>query len=175
MAGISITLGGNFGKLDELKNKAHSTAGSIKSAFNSNFGKSLFAGLSAAGAAAFAGIVASMKKAITAGGELSDMMAKTGASGRGLLILQKAFENAGLSANEVGNSIARMQKALAGVNEDGQPTNQVFAKLGLSVRELMAMDPADALMKIGDSISRITDPAQRAAAAMELFGVPEPT
>jgi hypothetical protein len=98
------------------------------------------------------------------------MMARTGASGRGLLILQKAFENAGLSATEVGNSIARMQKALAGTNEDGQSTNQVFARLGLSVRELMAMDPADALMKIGDSISRITDPAQRAAAAISLFG-----
>jgi hypothetical protein len=170
MAGISITLGGNFQKLDELKGKARTTAASIKDSFKKIGDSAAFKGLAVGATAAFAGIVASMKKAIAAGSELSDMMAKTGASGRGLLILGKAFENAGLSANEVGNSIARMQKALAGLNEDGKPTSQVFAKLGLSVKELIAMDPADALMQIGASISRLPDPANRAAAAMDIFG-----
>jgi hypothetical protein len=170
MAGITITLGGNFAKLDELKGKAHKTAASIKDSFSKIAGSAAFKGLAAGATVAFAGITAAMAKAISKGGELSDTMARTGASGKGLVILQKAFENAGLSANELGTSIARMQKALAGVNQDGEPTNQVFAELGLSVRELMAMDPADALMKIGDSISRITDPAKRAAAAIGLFG-----
>jgi hypothetical protein len=170
MAGITINLAGNFGKFDELKDKAHKTAGSIKAAFGSNMGKAMFAGLSVASAAAFAGIVASVKKAIDAGGELQDMMAKTGASGKGLLVLQKAFENAGLAASDVAPALNRMQKALAGINEDGQPTNEAFAKLGLSVGSLMAMDPGAAFMKIGEALAGIQNPAQRAAVAMELFG-----
>ncbi len=170
MAGISITLGGNFGKLDELKDKSKKTAGSIKSDFDSKLGKAMFAGLATASAAAFAGIVSSVKKAIDAGGQLNDVMAKTGASGKGLLILQKAFENAGLAASDVAPALNRMQKALAGINEDGQPTNEAFAKLGLSVGSLMAMDPGAAFMKIGEKLAGIQNPAQRAAVAMELFG-----
>lgn len=170
MAGISITLGGNFAKLDELKGKAAKTADSIKASFKSVTGNAAFQGLAAGAAAAFAGIVAASKKAIDAGGELADTMLKTGASGKGLLILQQAFENAGMAADAVGSSLNRMQKALAGVNEDGEPTNAAFAKLGLSVQNLMALDPAAAFRQIGESIAKIQNPAQRAALAIEIFG-----
>lgn len=171
MAGVKVTLSGNFTKLDELKGKANSTAASIRKAFGSDFGRKAFAGLAAGATAAFATIVAASKSAIIAGGELSDMMAKTGASGRTLLILGQAFRNAGLAANETGNAIVRLQKALAGVNEDGERvTTRVFADLGLSIREIQSMDPGAALMKVGEAIAAIEDPAQRAALAMELFG-----
>lgn len=170
MAGISITLAGNFGKLDELKDKAGKTAASIKSAFGSNLGKAAFASLATGATAAFAAIVAGTKAAIEAGGELSDMVARTGASGKGLLILEKAFENAGIAGSKLPDVLNRMQKALAGVNEDGEPTNAAFSKLGLSIDELIAMDPAEALAKIGKAIGSIEDPAQRTARVMELFG-----
>lgn len=170
MAGISINLSGNFGKLDELKDKAGKTADSIKKAFGSNVGKSMFAGVSIAAAAAFAGVVAAVKSAIDAGGELQDMMNRTGAAGKGLVIMQKAFENAGIAAAGVPAVLNRMQKALAGLNEEGEPTNEAFKKLGLSVGELQAMDPVAAFQAIQAAISGIPDPAQRAAVAMELFG-----
>lgn len=170
MAGISINIGGNFTKLDELKDKAQKTANSIKGAFNSNVGKAMFAGVAAASAAAFAGVVAAMKSAIDAGGELNDMMARTGAAGKGLVIMQRAFENAGMAASQVPQALNRMQKALAGVNEEGEPTNAAFEKLGLSVGELASMDTAEAFKRIADAISSIQNPAQRAAVAMEIFG-----
>jgi hypothetical protein len=170
MAGISINLAGNFTKLDELKDKAQKTSASIKSAFGSNLGKAMFGGISVAAAAAFAGVVAAMKSAIQAGGELSDMMARTGADGAKLVVLQRAFENAGMAASSVPQVLNKMQKALAGVNEDGQETGNAFAKLGLSVGTLMAMDPAAAFRATSEAIARLPDPAQRAAAAMELFG-----
>lgn len=170
MAGITITLAGNFGKLDELKDRAHKTAASIKSAFSSNMGKAAMSGLAAGATAAFAGMVAAIKSAVDAGGELQDMMARTGAEGKGLMILQKAFENADMAASQVPQALNRMQKALAGVNEEGEPTNQAFAKLGLSVAELTKLDPAVAFMKIGEAIASIQSPTERAAIAMELFG-----
>lgn len=170
MAGITINLAGNFSKLDELKDKAARTAASIKGAFSSGAGKAMFAGVGVAAAVAFTGVVSAVKSAIDAGGELQDAMTKTGASGKELLILQQAFKNAGLSASDAGSAISRLQKALAGVNEEGKPTNDAFENLGLSVRDLSTIDPGSALRKVGEAISKIQDPAKRAAVSMQLFG-----
>jgi hypothetical protein len=170
MAGIQINLAGNFTKLDELKDKAAKTAASIKSAFGSNIGKAMFGGIAAAGAAAFASVTVAMKSAIDAGGELSDVMARTGADGAKLFVMQRAFENAGIAADQVPQALNKMQKALAGVNEEGEPTSQAFAKLGLSIGQLLQLDPVDAFRATSEAIGQIQDPAQRAAAAMEIFG-----
>lgn len=171
MAGIQINLGGNFSKLDELKSKSASAAKSIKSAFGSDIGKKAFAGLAIGATAAFATVVAGMKSAIDAGGELSDMMARTGAEGAKLFVMQRAFENAGLAASQVPTVLNKMQKALAGVNEEGdRVTTRVFNDLNLSLSELQSMDPAMAFRKISEAIANVDDPARRAAMAMEIFG-----
>lgn len=169
-SGISITLDGNFRKLDELKEKSAKTAKSVKSDFSGDFGKQALAGLGVAASAAFAGIVASIKETIDAGGELQDMMTKTGASGKELMILEQAFKNAGLSSNDVTGSIFKLQKALAGVNEEGEPTNTAFEKLGLNIEDLVALDPAQAVAKVGEALGAMEDPAQRSATAMKIFG-----
>lgn len=170
MAGISINLSGNFSKLDELKAKTAATAASVKKAFASDLGKKMMAGIAVAGAGAFAGVVASMKSAIDAGGQLSDTIARTGADGRSLVILEQMFKNAGVEAGKVPTSINKMQKALAGINEDGEETENAFSKLGLSIEELRNMDPVAAFRAISERIAAIPDPAARAAAAMEVFG-----
>ena len=171
MAGIAITLAGNFSKLDELKNKTQRTADSIKSAFGSNIGKAAFASLSVAAGAAFATVVAGMKSAIEAGGELSDMVARTGADGAKLFVMQRAFENAGIAASRVPDVLNKMQKALAGLNEEGgRVTDRVFRDLGLSVSQLQAMDPAAAFESISKALAAVENPAKRAALGMEIFG-----
>ena len=170
MAGISISLGGNFAKLDELKSKALSTANSVKGSF-SGVGKALALGgigLSAGGTIAAMG--AAMKSAIDAGGELSDVMARTGASGRDLVILEQAFVNAGVEAGKVPTALNRMQKAIAGVNDDGEQTANAFNKIGMNIRDLQGMDAVGAFRAIGERIAGIQDPASRTAAAMEIFG-----
>jgi hypothetical protein len=170
MAGVSIKVGGDFTKLDELKNKAERTAGSIKSAFNSRMGRAAFAGLAAAGTAAFAAIAASMKMAIEEGGKLSDLMARTGASGEGLMVLQQALKNSGMEASAAAKFLGLTQKAIAGINEDSKATAPSFARLGLQVEKLRAMDPVDAFRTIGKALMEIEDPADRAAEAIKIFG-----
>ena len=77
MAGISITLGGNFGKLDELKGKAHKTAGSIKESFK-GMGKALaFTGIAVSAGAAFSAIAAGAKAAVAAASDLGETISKT--------------------------------------------------------------------------------------------------
>ena len=170
MAGISITLAGNFAKLDELKDKAHKTATSIKVGFKNIAGSAVFQGVAAGATAAFAGVTAAITMAVKKGGELNDAMLRTGASGKGLVILQKAFENAGVAGNKLPGALNKMQKALAGVNEEGEPTTQAFAKLGLSIKDLQGLDPVDAFRKTAQAIAGLPDPSMRAAAAMEIFG-----
>lgn len=125
----------------------------------------------AAPAAALAGLTVSMKSAIDAGGKLSDMMAQTGADGEQLFVMQRAFENAGIAGDKVPGVLNKMQKALAGVNEEGERVlSRVFTDLGLSVEQLRSMDPAAAFKSLSQSIAAIPDPAKRAALAMEIFG-----
>lgn len=77
MAGVSITLAGNFGKLDELKKKAESTSESIKKAFGSDMAKKMFAGMAIAGTAAFAAIALGAKKAVEAASNMSETLGKS--------------------------------------------------------------------------------------------------
>jgi len=114
--------------------------------------------------------LASMKSAIDAGGQLSDMMARTGAGGEGLFVMQRAFENAGIAGDKVPGVLNKMQKALSGVNEAGQQVmSRVFDDLGLSLDELRGMDATGAFRRISESIAAIPDPAKQAAVAMEIF------
>jgi hypothetical protein len=170
MAGISITLAGNFAKLDELKSKARKTSDSIRESFKNVASSAAFNGLAAGATAAFAAIGAAAAKAIQKGGEISDMMAQTGAAGDKLLILERAFKNAGIAGEKLPDVLNKMQKTLAATNNEGERVNRAFEKIGLNVEELRAMDPADAFKKTAQAISTIPDPAGRAAAAMEIFG-----
>jgi hypothetical protein len=129
-----------------------------------------FGALKLAGNAIVGSLVDFSRAAIDMGGALQDMMTRTGAAGEGLVVMQRAFQNAGLAADMVPDALNKMQKALAGVNEDGDQTAGVFAKLGLSAEALTAMDPAKAFQSIATAISGIKDPATRTALAMELFG-----
>jgi len=110
-----------------------------------------------------------LKNAFDVGDALGELSDRTGIAVRDLAILQRAFENNGSSADAVGPAVNRLQKALAGVNEDGDPTNKTFEALGLNMAALRSLSPVDQLVAVGKAISKIEDPAQRAAAAIGIF------
>lgn len=114
-------------------------------------------------AAGIGGIGVAIAKAVDQGGELADMMARTGAAGEGLVVAQRAFENAGIAADSLPQALNKMQKSLA-TNADA------FGELGLSVDSLKAADPVAAFEAIAGAISSIQDPAARTKAAMDIFG-----
>ena len=156
---------------DKDFSKGLKKARSDASSFNSTIASLGKKGLAAAGLSSpFVAMSVAIKSAIDQGGALQDMMTRTGAAGEGLVVMQRAFENAGLAADSVPDALNKMQKALAGVNEDGDQTAGVFANLGLSAEALTAMDPAKAFEAIARAISAIKDPATRTARAIDLFG-----
>lgn len=132
--------------------------------------------LGAAGAIAATGLVAvgvaieGLKKlgdlaseAVDFGGKLADLSAKTGISAEGLQRLQKAGSLTGNSMEQVASAVSRMQRALI-------DTPKAFDAIGLSAERLANMAPDQAFNLVASSIAAIQNPAERTAAAMEIFG-----
>ena len=109
-------------------------------------------------------------EAMKLGGELEMLSMRTGATVSELALLQIAFKNAGMSAEQVGPTINRMQKAMTGVNEEGQSTSQAFSFLHLQMEDLKKLSTVEQFQAISEAIQKIPTPAARAAAAMGIFG-----
>jgi hypothetical protein len=126
--------------------------------------------MGAAALAAGAGVARAVNSAMDFGGKMADLEARTGIAAGDLVVLSRAFELAGVSAEGVGPAVARLQKALAGVNEDGEPTNEMISRLGLNLAELEGMTPDAQFRKVGAAIAGLSSPTERAAAAIGIFG-----
>jgi hypothetical protein len=170
MAGISLSISANASgataTLQGFEKNALGLAKRIQVGFAERVGHRLFDGLMRAAAS----LPNAMKSAIDAGGKLSDQMARTGAAGEGLVILERALTNAGIAADRGVTLIGQMQRSIAGLNEENQSTAVAFGELGLSMEALRSMDPVQALESIGKAIAGISDPAQRAAVSLRIFG-----
>jgi len=149
--------------------KASNDVKSLGASLGSIAGGAIMAGLSAAAAAAGAA-VAGMYSAMEAGGALVDLSEQTGIAIDRLMVLQTAFKQAGMSAEDVQPVINKMQKAIVGAATAGGPAAEAFQRLGLSAAELSGMGADEQLQAVGEAISKIQNPAQKAAIAMEIFG-----
>lgn len=116
------------------------------------------------------GAFSAIKDSLDLGGRLSDVSAQTGITVSDLVVLRQAFANAGLGADAVGPAINRLQRALGGINEDGEPTNAALERLGVSMRELQSLSPAEQFNEVSKALAAITDPTERNAIAMGIFG-----
>ena len=101
----------------------------------------------------FQAVFDGMKNALDLGGKFADLAASTGASVSELVMLSQAFQNAGMGADAVGPMIARFQKALAGVNEEGQSTAGALQKLGINTLALNRMSAAAQLQELSRAFS----------------------
>jgi hypothetical protein len=122
---------------------------------------------------AFVGVqqsFAAFNKALSMGGQLDDLSKTTGASAGELLLLQKAFELAGSSADAVGPAIARLNRFMVEAKSGGTAQIETMNKLGLSYEQLKSLTPTDQMRLLAKSIMALPTPAERTAAAMDIFG-----
>jgi len=172
MAG-SKSIGGVFATLsikDVNFDKKLKSAGNNMSKFGkaaSAIGGPVAIAIAAAGAA-MAGLAVGTKKTLSMGGELADLSAQTGVAISDLMRIQQAYKDNGKEASSAGKDINKMQKAIVAASDD--PANDPFAAIGLSVKNLMAMNPSEQFFAIGDAIKQIQDPAKQVAASMKIFG-----
>jgi hypothetical protein len=116
------------------------------------------------------GAAAAFTDAIRVGGELNDLAARTGETAGELAVLQRAFQNAGMSGGEVGTMLNRLQRFMIEASEGGSKQGEAMEKLGLSYDELKEKSPSEQLQALAREIAAVEDPAQRSAIAMQIFG-----
>ena len=109
MAGVQIDITGDASKataaLNGIASMAESVAERIRNGFQQRIGQRMFDGLAEGAREAFSKVVEGVKSALDAGSELTDQIARTGASGKNLVILGQAFKNAGMEASNIGPSL----------------------------------------------------------------------
>ena len=154
-------------------NRGIKSAESGMAKFKAAAGPAVLGGVAAgfaAAAAAAAGLAVGIKGALDLAGALSDLSSRTGVAAGELRVLQEAFARNGLSADKVGPSINKMQRAVVEAGDGTGPAAEAFKMLGISVDGLRGMDASSQFAAIGQAINSIPDPAGRAAAAMQIFG-----
>lgn len=115
-------------------------------------------------------VVETFKEAIEMGGKLADLSEQTGISAGKLVVLQRAFQDNGMEAEELGKTVNKMQKFLEAAGEEGSAAAIKLNRIGLSADQLKGMQPDELFRTIGMQIASIQDPTEKAADAMEIFG-----
>jgi len=171
--GLDATLTKLGKSLKGVEDNTKRAADSVEKSFSTmvKAGAALAIGFGAikAAAALVSGTLGTFKEALDLGGSLSDMSARTGIAIEDLVVLGRAFENAGKSADDVGGVINKMQKAIIEAADGAEKPKKAFKELGISLEELRAKSPADQLEMIGKAIMGIDEPAKRSKLSMDIF------
>lgn len=125
------------------------------------------------GLAALAGgfsMLAVVNQALQAAEALQNVSIQTGISTDALQRLEFAAGLSGASLDQVSGAVTKMQKALVTSGEGSKEAQQALERLGISAAELLALQPDKQFERVAVAIAAIDDPAQRATAAISLFG-----
>lgn len=104
------------------------------------------------------------------GSALNDMSARTGMSTTALVELGHAADMTGTDMDTVEKAIGKMQKQIGGAGPESKKLAETLSRVGLSVADLSGMEPDKQFSKIAGAIAEISDPAEKTATAMEIFG-----
>ena len=129
-------------------------------------------GAAIAGSAIVGGLGAIVKRSIDAGDELFNLQAKTGIAASALIGLGNAAKLADVDQATLSKSLTRLSVNLVKAAEGNDELARKFKALGVGVKDANGqVVPADrALKQIADRFADMPDGAQKAAAAIALFG-----
>ena len=158
-----------------LGNSLQGLQGQAKNAvlgFNSLKGAVAGFGAAIAGSAIVAGLGAIVKQSIDAGDELFNLQAKTGVAANALIGIGNAAKLADVDMGTLGKGLTKLNVNLVNAAEGNEDLARKFQALGVNVKGANGqVVPADkALKQIADRFADMPDGAQKAAAAVALFG-----
>jgi hypothetical protein len=149
---------GAFGTINAGLGRLQSTATSVSGSL-----AALGIGLSAGAFVAFT------KNIINGIDALNDLKDATGASIENLSALEDIARRTGTGFDTVGTSLVKLNQALSNA-KPGSDTERALTAIGLSVKDLKALDPAEAFRQIAVGLSGFADDANKARLTQELFG-----
>ena len=116
-----------------------------------------------------AGLAAFVKNVVDAVDKFNDVADATGASIESLSMLDNVVRRNGGSFDQVADILVKFNKALNTASDGNSEAAKVFAALGLSVKELKALDPAVALQKTAVALQGFANDGKKARGIQELF------
>jgi hypothetical protein len=172
---IGADTSGFVGGVNRATQAMRGLGAGIQQATNPSLFQGMMSGMAGmiTGVAVFAALKSAASQfysALEAGGALVDMAGQTGVAVDKLMVLQMAFEQAGLGASQVQPVLNKMQKAVTDAASGSAEAAEKFKYLGLSADELSGISADEQLKKIGAALGEIKNPSERSAAAMEIFG-----
>ena len=161
--GLGKVFGGGAGLSGGLVNIGTSVAGLVNPF---TIGLAAVAAFGA-GASAVANGLLDLEDRVEKLGNTAD---KLGVSFEFIQTLEEAGNRSGVSIESVSSAFGKLQKTLAGADEESRAATEALAKLGISFTDLENLSPEEQIRLIGEQLQGIEDPAKRTAAAMQIFG-----
>jgi len=120
--------------------------------------------------ASVAGLAAFVKHVVDVTDKFNDVADATGASIESLSVLDNVVRRNGGSFDTAADILIKFNKALGAAGDGNSDAARVFQALGLSVKDLKAQDPAEALNKTAVALQGFAVDGDKARAVQELFG-----
>ncbi len=115
-------------------------------------------------------LVLAVKSFADTGDQIAKMSARTGIAVESLSELAFAVSQSGSDLETFETAIRRMQQVLVDAAGGSKTAADTLARLGLTIADLKALGPEEQFKLLAEKLSRIENPALRAALAMDLFG-----
>lgn len=169
LATLSVDLVAHLAKFEGDMGKAARATEKASQSIVSSFGV-VKAGLAGLAAGVTLGALVDMtKNVINSVDALNDLKDATGASIENISALEDVAARTGTSFDTVQASLIKFNGALNAA-KPGSEQEAAFKALNLNVKELRALDPAEALLKVATAMSGFADDGNKARLAQELFG-----
>jgi lambda family phage tail tape measure protein len=161
-------------KTRQIEQQAIQRAKAIELAFG-NMAKSMAAPLAGAaiglgGVASLSALKSKITDAISGFADLKDAAEKTGASVSNLSSLKGVAKIGDHDFAEVEAGITRLNKALHGTDDESKGAGKALAAMGLDIKKLRDMDPAEAMLELAKAQEDFADGGGKSAAMMAILG-----
>jgi hypothetical protein len=122
---------------------------------------------------AFVGVqqsLAAFRSGLDTAGRLNDLSKTTGEAAGNLAMLERAFQNNGMAAEQVGVSLAKMSEFIVNLRSGSESASNAASAMGISLADLAGKSPVQQMQALMQAIAGINDPALRTATAVDVFG-----
>lgn len=126
--------------------------------------------LTGAALGALAPLTAAVFSFAESGAALDDMSQRTGVSADQLSRLKYAAEQSGSTLESVEKGIRKLGQVVTAAGDGSKSAAESLAAVGVSAKGLESLTPDEQFLAIAEGLSKIEDPGERAARAMDIFG-----
>jgi len=166
---LVVNLSANISEFGSSMDKAAHVADRNMTAISRSVGiMAVAVGVAAVKAAT--GFAAMASQAIQAADDIDKAATKAGIAVESMQGLAYAAAMADIDINGLSDSLKKMQVNIAKAANGSKEQVETFKALNIPIKELASLAPEDQFLAIGEQISKIKDPGQRALALIEAFG-----